>query len=118
MVALNDRSKFVQDWVWREIDLVQKNPITLLDALNQGTFNELEDEASTRDKLFGSFLEIWCLTLKLRYLTLVFISSVFRAFNRFQTVIEALDELLDLILLEALLHQSKELSIVGSFFVQ
>ena len=47
MVTFNDRGELVEDGVAGQVDLVKEDPITALQALDQSTFNELKNEASS-----------------------------------------------------------------------
>ena len=91
-----------------------------MDALDQSALHELEDEAAARRELLGAFLQVRGLLGQLLNLVLHLLVrvAVFGAFDGFQAVVQALNEFLDLVLLERLLHEGEELGIVRRLSVQ
>ena len=47
VIALNDGCQFIEDRVRSQVDFIEKDPIALLDALDEGALHELENEAAS-----------------------------------------------------------------------
>lgn len=58
MMTFDDGGELVEDGVTGQVDLVKEDPVTTLQALDQGTFNELKNEASPRLQLLSSLLQV------------------------------------------------------------
>ena len=110
VVSFDDGRQLVQDGVCGQVDLVQEYPVTILKTLDQRAFDELEDEATTRFELLGPLLQVVYLQLQLSDLRIFFYLS----FQTLQAMVEAFEELLDLVVLVALLGQIQELLVLLS----
>jgi hypothetical protein len=48
VIAFDDGGQLIQHLVTGQVDLIKQDPVTILQAFDQGSFNKLEDETTTR----------------------------------------------------------------------
>jgi len=77
MVTFNYCGELVQDGVVGQVDLVEKNPVSILHALDQRSLDELEYKSTTRLKLLRSLLQVLYHSVQPLSLILVLLSQSF-----------------------------------------